>query len=362
MRFIDEFRDPALVRGLAERIARISTRPARLMEFCGGHTVAILRNGLRQLLPRQITLVSGPGCPVCVTAQRDLDLAIRYAQLPGVIVATFGDMVKVPGSGSSLAGVRARGADVRVVYSPLDAVDYAAAEPARKVIFIAAGFETTAPGVAAAVLEAEKRSLANFHVYSLLKTSPHVVGALLGPGGVKLDGLICPGHVSSVIGWKAWAFIPRDYGLACAVAGFEPLDILLAVDRIVEQIERGQPSLDDAYPRGVKAEGNPHALELMDKVFIPAEAHWRGLGTVRGSGLMLRPEHSRYDALAMFPLPPGPVYEPSGCRCGEVLRGLIDPPECGLFGKQCTPEWPVGPCMVSTEGACAAWRQYAGVA
>jgi hydrogenase expression/formation protein HypD len=328
------------------------------MEFCGGHTVAILRHGLRQLLPRQITLVSGPGCPVCVTAQRDLDLAIRYARLPGVTVATFGDMIKVPGSGTSLAGVRAEGADVRVVYSPLDAVACAEEEPSRRVIFIAAGFETTAPGVAAAILEAEKRSLANFQVYSLLKSSPPVIGALLGPGGVRLDGLICPGHVSAVIGWKAWDFIPREYGLACAVAGFEPLDILLAVERIVGQLERGQPAVEDAYPRGVKAEGNPHALARLDQVFAPAEAFWRGLGAVRASGLGIRPEYARFDALSVLPLPPGPEYEPPGCRCGEVLRGLLEPPDCGLFGRKCTPEWPVGPCMVSAEGACAAWYQY----
>lgn len=358
MRFIDEFRDPGLARKLASRIAAISTGRCRLMEFCGGHTVAIMRNGIRQLLPPTIEMLSGPGCPVCVTASSDIDHAIALAGLPDVTITTFGDMLKVPGSRSSLQKARAAGADIRVVYSAQDALQVAGDNPGRKVVFIGVGFETTAPTIAATVLQAGKKNTANFHVLNLLKTTPPAMKALLNLGEVKLNGIICPGHVTAIIGTGPYQAYARDYGIACVVAGFEPVDILQAVEMLVEQVEVGKPAVEIAYTRGVKAEGNSRALEMMDKVFIASAASWRGIGCIPASGLAFRDECARFDAALQFKVDIPPAAEPPGCRCGEVLRGVVRPPECGLFRKACTPSNPVGPCMVSSEGSCAAYYEY----
>jgi len=358
MKFVDEYRDTGLGRKLVERINRISTKPATMMEFCGGHTVAIMRHGIRQLFPSHIKLLSGPGCPVCVTAHHDLDQAIALVQTPGTIVTTFGDMMKVPGSESSLQQARADGADIRIVYSPHDSLEIARNNPRKLVVFLAVGFETTTPGVAATILEAERTKIENFCIKSLLKVCPPVIRALLNLGEVKLDGLICPGHVSAVIGSRPWEFIPEKYHIACAVTGFEPLDILLSIDRLVEQIEKGEPKVETTYTRGVRPEGNLRAQKLMEHVFEPCPAQWRGLGTVPASGLKPRAEYSSFDADIRIPVKVKAAVEPKGCLCGEILRGIKTPPDCGLFSIRCTPENPVGPCMVSSEGACAAYYQY----
>lgn len=358
MRFIDEFRDAGLVRKLERRIALVSTKPAKLMEFCGGHTVAIMRNGVRQLLPSTIEMLSGPGCPVCVTANHDIDRAIALSELPNVTLTTFGDMLKVPGSYSNLQKTRAAGADIRIVYSTQDALQIARENPSRSIAFIGIGFETTAPGIAASIIQAAKEGLKNYHVLCLLKMTPPAMKALLDLGEVKLHGILCPGHVTAIIGTKPYESYARDYGMACVVAGFEPVDILQAVEMLVEQIEEGKPRVEIAYRRGVKPEGNLKALEIMDDAFEFADAAWRGIGHIPASGYKIREKYSRFDADSVFRIETPPPREAPGCRCGEVLRGVVKPPECKLFQIVCTPENPIGPCMVSSEGTCSAYHQY----
>ena len=358
MKFIDEYRRSDLARGLVRRIHQHSTKEASFMEFCGGHTVTILKHGIRQLLPPTIKMVSGPGCPVCVTDNADLDKAIALAKLPGVILTTFGDMLKVPGSRSSLQEAKADGADVRIVYSTMDALEIARQNPSKSVVFLGIGFETTAPTIAASVRQAEQEEIKNYYVLSLHKLCPPVIKALLDSGEVKLSGLICPGHVSSIIGSRPWEFIARDYGLPCVVSGFEPLDVLQCLDMLVAQIENGEAKVEIAYRRGVSPEGNRSALALMNQVFEVCPARWRGIGVVPDSGLKFRPEFGRFDAELAFEFDPGPTLEPKGCICGDILRGVKTPHECPLFAKVCTPERPVGPCMVSSEGSCAAYFHY----
>jgi len=360
LKFISEFRRSELAEGLISQIHRQSKTPARLMEFCGGHTVTIFRYGIRQVLPRTIDMVSGPGCPICVTANADLDKAIALSQIPGVIIATFGDMLKVPGSRSSLQKVKANGADVRTVYSTMDALKIAEADSSNSVVFLGIGFETTAPTIAASILQAQEKGLRNYYVLSLHKLCPPVIQAILDSGEVKLDGLICPGHVSAIIGSHPWEFIARDYGIPCVVSGFEPLDILQCVDMLVAQIENGESTVEIAYRRGVRPEGNQQALKLMEQVFEPCPARWRGMGEVPDSGLKLRQEYQRFDAELAFDIALSPAYEPAGCICGDILRGVKTPLDCQLFGKACTPQYPVGPCMVSSEGACSAYYLYGG--
>ncbi|MCP4543000.1 MAG: hydrogenase formation protein HypD [Chloroflexi bacterium] len=380
--FVDRFRDPAAARAVAEAIRARSTRPIRLMEFCGGHTHAILRFGIPDLLPPTVELRSGPGCPVCVTAAVDLDRAIALAQVEDVILTTFGDMIRVPGSKgggwhddsatrnadaknstirnipATLAQAKAEGDDVRVVYSPLDALHIARENPDRPVIFLGVGFETTAPMVGSAVLAAESEGLENFYAYSTHKLTPPATHAILGAGEVQLSGIIGPGHVTTVIGSDAWRFLPDDYGIPCAVAGFEPLDILRAILALVEMVETNQPDVNNTYARSVRPEGNAVAQRVLDQVFEIADTEWRGFGTVPASGLRLREAYARFDAAQVFPVEVVPAHEPPGCRCGEILRGVFLPTECPLFGKVCTPQMPIGPCMVSAEGACAAYYRY----
>ncbi len=358
MKFVDEFRRSELAQGLIRSIQQHSTKRARLMEFCGGHTVAIMKHGIRQLLPATIEMLSGPGCPVCVTDNADIDKAIALARIPGVILTTFGDMIRVPGSRSSLQEVKADGADVRIVYSTLDALQIARENPSKSVIFLGIGFETTAPTVAASVLQAEQEGMRNYYVISLHKLCPPVIKALLDSGEVKVSGLICPGHVSAIVGSMSWEFIARDYGIPCVVSGFEPLDILQCVYMLVLQIERAESKVEIAYRRGVGPEGNQRALELMYRVFEPCSARWRGMGLVPDSGLRLSKAYQRFDAELAFEFDPGPTFEPKGCICGEVLRAVKTPRDCKLFGTVCTPASPVGPCMVSSEGSCAAYYVY----
>ena len=359
MKYIDEFRDPALARRLLARIEKSSSQPVRLMEFCGGHTHAIMRYGLRTLLPSTVELRSGPGCPVCVTANADLDHAIALAQVPDLILTTFGDMMRVPGSTHSLQDAKADGADVRMVYSTLDALQIARANPDRPVVFLGIGFETTSPTVAAAIQQAQSQAIENFSVLSLHKLTPPATRAILDAGQVALHGIIGPGHVTTILGASAWEFLPREYGVPAAVAGFEPLDILRAVADLVEMVEKGLPAVTNTYARSVTQEGNRIALDMMARVFEVGDARWRGLGTVPDSGLCIREGFAQFDAEHLFHVDPGPTKEHKGCLCGEVLRGTASPPDCPLFGQACTPMRPIGPCMVSAEGACAAYYQFA---
>lgn len=338
---------------------RAEARPdLTFMEVCGTHTMAIARYGLRQLLPDGMRLVSGPGCPVCVTAISDLDRVVALARLPEVTLVTFGDLIRVPASQTTLAAERAAGADVRVVYSARDAVLIAAAEPDREVVFAGIGFETTAPTTAAALLEARQRGLRNFSLLSLHKTMPLALRALLEMGETPIDGFVLPGHVSVITGTGIFEPLTRDFGVSGVVAGFEPGDILAALLRLVR---RREPAVEIEYGRAVRPEGNVVAQRLIEQVFAPCDADWRGLAVIPGSGLAIRDEYRGADAAARFPVEAGPAIEPAGCRCGEVLRGVVEPAECGLFGVRCTPEDPVGACMVSSEGSCAASYRYRGM-
>ena len=364
MKYIDEFRDPELARRLVAQVRHDAAQcgaehPIRLMEFCGGHTHAIFHFGLRQMLAPHVEMRSGPGCPVCVTAAVDLDRAIALAEVPNVILTTFGDMVRVPGSHrQTLQEARGQGADVRIVYSPLDALDIARRNPQRQVVFLGVGFETTAPGIAAALVQSESEGVPNFSVLSLHKLTPPAMRAILDAGEVALDGIIGPGHVSAIIGSDAWDFLPRDYAIACAVSGFEPLDLLSAIAALVQAVVSGKPAVINTYGRGVRAAGNPVARQMLNRVFAVGAAAWRGFGVIPDSGLVLRDDFAHRDAARLFPIDVTPAKEPPGCRCGEVLRGVIAPTECALFQRVCSPRNPIGPCMVSAEGACAAYYKY----
>jgi hydrogenase expression/formation protein HypD len=358
---MDEFRDPKLASALVKRIHDASTNSLHIMEFCGGHTHAIMRYGIRQLLPQTIILSSGPGCPVCVTDDRDLDRAIALARLPEVTLTTFGDMVRVPGSEGNLQEAKGEGADVRVVYSTLDALQIARDNRHRAVIFLGVGFETTAPTVAASILQAQQEGLDNYFVLSLHKLTPPAMRAILDAGEVRLEGIIGPGHVTTVVGCQAWRFLPQEYGIGCAVAGFEPLDILQSLADLVAMREAGRPDVMNAYARCVRPEGNRRAQQMMEEVFEVAPAAWRGLGELPDSGLVMRSSYSDHDAARNFAVEVKTVSRPTGCRCGEVLRGTVTPPQCPLFRRVCTPQRPIGPCMVSAEGACAAYYRYGGL-
>ena len=333
----------------------------RLMEVCGTHTVAIFRAGLRQILPEGVELVSGPGCPVCVTADDYIDAAIAYAGMEDVIITTFGDMLKVPGTHSSLAAAQAAGADVRIVYSPLDALAIATENPTKKIVFLAVGFETTAPTEAAAVLAAEAQGIRNFFLLSAQKLVPPVMRALLDGGETHVDGFLLPGHVAVVTGTETFAFLARDYSLPGVVGGFQPLEILRAIQLLVRQIGAGEARIENAYETVVRPAGNPVARAAIERVYEPASVRWRGLGEIPASGLLMREEYAAFDFARVRPLSVGVVGDGRhGCRCGEVLRGAIVPRDCNLFGKACVPEHAVGPCMVSVEGTCAAWYKYGG--
>jgi hydrogenase expression/formation protein HypD len=339
-------------------IAQIIGRPIRLMEVCGTHTVAIFRHGIRSLLPDSIRLLSGPGCPVCVTAAADVEAAILLARGGAVTLATFGDMMRVPGRRESLAEARAGGADVRVVYSPLDALALAERDPSREIVFFATGFETTSPLVAATLAEADRRSVANFTIFSVHKTVPPALRALLASGEVQVDGFILPGHVCTVTGVAPFAFLPGEFGKAAVVTGFDAGDILAGIAMLLAQLAAARPRVEIQYTGVVRPEGNPKAREILGRFFEAGDAHWRGIGTIPGSGLELRPAFGGRDAVRRFGLERPEVPDPAACQCGAVLKGVKTPPDCKLFGKACTPEHPVGACMVSSEGSCAAYYKY----
>lgn len=352
------FKDPKLARGLIETIHRLAPEHATLMEVCGTHTVAIARNGIRDLMPEGLRLASGPGCPVCVTCNRDIDTVIALARIPNVTITTFGDMTRVPGSTSSLLAEQAAGRSVEIVYSPLDALAFAKAHPEREVVFVGVGFETTTPLVAMAIKRAKAMGLSNFTVFAAHKNMPGALELLVGDPTLELDALILPGHVSTIIGAEPYRFLAEKYGIPGVITGFEPVDVLQGIAMLVRQLHEGRAEIEIAYARGVMPEGNPVALAAIDEVFETCTATWRGLGDIPGSGYRIRDEFANFDAVRRFEPDVEPTRDPKGCRCGDVLRARIAPNECPLFRTVCTPENPVGPCMVSSEGSCAAYYRY----
>jgi hydrogenase expression/formation protein HypD len=361
-KFIEEFERPedaiVLVRKIHE-LAHLAGRDrVQLMEVCGTHTVAIFRYGIRDLLPASVRLLSGPGCPVCVTPNHSIDQFIALSLMPGVISAVFGDMMRVPGTASSLELEKARGADVRIVYSSLDALQIAKDNPGNEVVFFAVGFETTAPTIASTLKTAAASGIRNFRVLPANKLIPPAMAAVLETEGLALDGLICPGHVSAIIGSRAYDFIPAKYRVGAVVAGFQSTDILQTVYLLLRQIVEGSPKVETQYSRLVSPGGNRAALGVMNEVFEPCDSAWRGLGNIPLSGLALRPEFKQFDVLEKFDLPSFESREPEGCLCGEILRGKKEPLDCPLFGRACTPESPVGACMVTTEGTCQAHYRF----
>ncbi|MCG6925009.1 MAG: hydrogenase formation protein HypD [Acidobacteria bacterium] len=358
MRHVDEYRDPEAVRAVADRIRETVTRPWTLMEVCGGQTHSILKFGLDELLPAGLSLVHGPGCPVCVTPLEMIDRAVAIASRPDVIFCSFGDMLRVPGSHTDLLKVKAGGGDVRIVYSPLDALRLARENPGRKVVFFAVGFETTAPANAMAVSRAAKEGLENFSVLVAHVLVPPALEALLSSEDVRIQGLLAPGHVCAVTGYRDYEPVAERHGVPIVVTGFEPLDLLEGALAAVTQLESGQARVENRYPRAVVREGNPAALRMIDDVFVVSDRSWRGVGEIPRSGYTLAPKYSRLDAAEVFDVGGIEVNEPEECQSGLVLQGRLRPSECPEFGTRCTPEHPLGATMVSTEGACAAYFHY----
>lgn len=360
MNYMDEFRDREVVLGFAARIRELASwrPPMTFMEVCGTHTMAIYQYGIRSLLPPEVRLISGPGCPVCVTPNGYLDRAIACSRLPGTIIATFGDMVRVPGSRSSLLEERARGADIRIVYSPLDAVALAERNPTRRVIFLGVGFETTAPAIAGSILAAAAKGLGNYFVLAAHKTIPFPMEVLSSDPELRIDGYLCPAHVSAIIGAAAYRHLAEERGIPCVVTGFEPADVMQGVEMLVRQVVEGRSNVEVQYSRVVKWEGNRKAQGVLSEVFTPCDAEWRGIGVIPGSGLEISGRYAAFDAEKALPVAIEEPHEHQGCRCGEILKGKVSPFDCPLFAAACTPESPVGACMVSSEGTCAAAYKY----
>ncbi|MFD8531078.1 hydrogenase formation protein HypD [Streptosporangium canum] len=361
MRFVDEYRDAEKARTLAAQIAALCEpgRAYKFMEVCGGHTHTIYKHGLEDYLPEAVTLVHGPGCPVCVIPMGRVDDAVHIAEQPDVIMTSFGDMMRVPGGNGSFLDAKARGADIRMVYSPLDALKIARENPARRVVFMAIGFETTAPSTAMTVLRAAAEGIDNFSVFCNHVTIIPAIKAILDSPDLRLDGFVGPGHVSAVIGCRPYGFIARDYGKPLVVAGFEPLDVLHTVYRLLLQLAGGRAEVENQYARVVPWEGNPKALGVINQVMeLRPYFEWRGLGFISHSALRMGERYAAFDAERIFRIPGGRVADPKACQCGEVLKGVLKPWECKVFGTACTPETPIGTCMVSSEGACAAYYNF----
>jgi len=360
MKYLDEFQNTDLAQGLIKVIeGLIVDRQICLMEVCGTHTVAIFKHGIKGLFPTSLKLLSGPGCPVCVTPTEDVDTAIWLSKQKDVIFTTFGDMMRVPGTTGSLENERAEGRDIRVVYSVLDALESAKTNPTKNVVFLGVGFETTSPSIASGIYTANYEGISNFWVYTCHKLIPPAMRALLEAGKIKIDGFICPGHVSTIIGSLPYEFIAKEFGVPCVISGFEPLDILQSIYMLVKQIKEAKAEVEIQYTRCVKPSGNERALSMLYEVFEPTDSNWRGIGRIPGSGLKIRKEYSQFDASLHFEIPEHQISEEkSGCICGEILRGIAIPLDCPLFGKTCTPEEPVGACMVSSEGTCSAYYKY----
>ncbi len=361
MKYIDEFRDPKLVEKISAKIMELNPgNNINIMEVCGTHTQNFCRFGLVELIPKNIRLISGPGCPVCVSSQGYIDSAIELAKDKNVIIVTFGDMLRIPGETSSLEKERTKFGNIRVVYSPLDSVIIARANPDKKVVFLAVGFETTAPTIAFSILAGEKEKLKNLSFFSALKLIPPAMKYLLADKRLKIDGFLCPGHVSAIIGTKDYAFIPKRYKTACCIAGFEPVDILEGICIILEQIILNKPYVANQYTRIVTQEGNPQAKKAISRVFKRADADWRGFGVIPDSGLKLKDTYARFDTSRAFSITSNRVkIKPvKQCRCSDVLKGLILPSDCPLFAKACQPDNPVGPCMVTSEGSCNVYYKF----
>lgn len=359
MKYVDEYRQRDLARTLADRIAGLTDRPLRIMEVCGGHTHTIFKYGIEDLLPPNIEMIHGPGCPVCVIPMGRTDDAMALAAQPGVIFTTFGDAMRVPGSKTNLLAAKAAGADVRMVYSPLDALRIARQNPERQVIFFALGFETTSPSTALTVLQAAQVRVENFSVFCNHILIVPALKAILDSPDLQLDGFLGPGHVSTVIGTRPYEFVPHEYGKPLVVSGFEPLDILQAVYYVVRQAVEGRAEVENRYPRVVARDGNRRALAALFEVFEPRDYfEWRGLGSIAHSGMKLRKKYAAFDAEVKFSVPGLRVADPKACQCGEILKGVKKPWECKVFGTACTPETPIGSCMVSSEGACAAYYNF----
>ena len=361
MKYIDEFRDNKIARSLISQIDDTidPDRNYTFMEVCGTHTMAVFKFGLNDMLPGNLKLLSGPGCPVCVTADSYIDTAIEYALQEGVVIATFGDMLRVPGAKSSLEKERAKGADVRVVYSCLDAVKMAEDEPDKKLVFLGVGFETTVPTIAASIIEAKGKRLKNFYLFSAHKTMPFALRALLEDESLKLDGLMLPGHVSTIIGSRPYRFIASEFGIPCSITGFEPIDILDGILKLVRQCQKRKADVEIQYDRVVHERGNEKAQRVIKDVFEPCDTEWRGLGVIPNSGLKIRESFSDFDSEKVFSVTPRKIRSGNkGCICAGVLRGAKTPLDCKLFKRECTPENPKGACMVSSEGTCAAYYKY----
>lgn len=361
MKYASEFCDPQLAQGLLAAIRKqveSFSGVMTLMEVCGTHTMAIYQHGIRSLLPPQIRLISGPGCPVCVTPIGYVDRAVAYARQDEVIIATFGDLLRVPGSSSSLTREQAAGARIRIVYSPLDAVTLAETYPHQTIIFLGVGFETTAPTIAGSIIEAKWRGLNNYFVLCAHKTMPASMAVLAADPELKVDGYICPAHVSAIIGSDAYRPLAEQFKVPCVVTGFEPLDMLRGIQMLAEQVLQGRAEVENEYQRIVKAQGNTKAQALLNEVFEACDASWRGIGLIPGSGLKIRAEYASFDAEVQLPVAVEELREHQGCLCGEILKGKVTPKDCPLFRTSCTPENPVGACMVSSEGTCAAEYKY----
>lgn len=343
---------------IIEKLSKKLSRTINIMEVCGTHTVSIFKHGIRSIVPPNVKLISGPGCPVCVTPVEDIDKMLYIAKQKDVILATFGDMMRVPGSNGSLYKAKAEGADIRLVYSPLDALKIAEQNKEKKVVFFAVGFETTSPLIAATIAEAERKEIFNFYIYSVHKLVPPALEVLVNTEELKLDGFILPGHVSTIIGSKIYEFIPLHYKKACVITGFDADDILNGISMLLSQIIEISPKVEIQYKDAVRPEGNPKAVEFLYRFFEPCDSNWRGIGVIPKSGLKLKKEFSHRDVEVLFNIPEIKSVEPKGCQCGLILRGVKIPPECPLFAKVCTPENPVGACMVSSEGSCSAYYKY----
>ncbi|MCE5263165.1 MAG: hydrogenase formation protein HypD [Deltaproteobacteria bacterium] len=361
MRYLEEYRDPVLAGRLLERVTAVADRigrPVTIMEVCGSHTQAIGRYGIRRLMPPGIRLISGPGCPVCVTSASDVDRALWLAGRKGVIFATFGDMMRVPGTeGKSLQKLKGAGADIRVVSSAMDCIALAQGETKREVVFMGIGFETTAPTIASMVRSARRSGISNVSLFSVHKIVPPALRLLISDPRLNLDGFLCPGHVSVMTGSAAYSFL-AEAGKAAVITGFEPVDVIEGVWMLLEQLSLGRTEVAIQYRRAVRPEGNPRAMAVMAEVFEIGDAEWRGLGPIPKSGLRLRREYGEFDAEARFGIPAFHSEEDPGCSCGAVLRGLTEPEACSLFRQVCTPANPIGPCMVSAEGSCSAHYRY----
>ena len=357
MKYIDEYRDRDIVQALAKEIKKVSTKPVRLMEVCGGHTMSIQKFGIPYLLPDTVELISGPGCPVCVTSNSFIDKAVAYSKRDDVIIATYGDLIRVPGSSSTLEKERAIGADVRIVYSILDALEIAKHNRRKKIVFLGIGFETTAPSSAAGVIKAQMAGIRNFFLFSAHKVMPPAMEALIDEG-VQIDGYVGPGHVSTITGEGIYLDIPKKFGLGVVISGFEPVDLMQSILMLVKQIENNDQKVEIQYKRAVKPEGNIKAQHMLDEVFEYGDDWWRGLGILKNSGLKIRESYAMHDSEKNIEVEVEPLREPKGCICGEILRGVKKPKDCKLFAKACTPSNPIGSCMVSSEGTCQAYFLY----